>query len=290
MAEVRPATPDMFEEVYALLREFPDQALSKELWRRMLFEPPWPVEEPQRGYALLDEGRVVGFYGTMFSRRIVQGRPVRFCNLSTWIVKESHRAQSLQILRPILALEDYVLVNPSPNAAVLPIFKRFGFEPLETSQWLTIPVADPRSLLRAWGTTLVVDPERIRQNLDAEGRKIHEHLRGTVAAEALVLRGGRACHVVATASRWKRGLRLAHVRYASDWSMLADHASLLAGAFLRKLGTVGLRVDARHVTAKLPPFSVRRAIALPPLYRPGASGITPELVDGLYAEGLFQPW
>ena len=58
MAEVRPVPPEMFEAVYPLLTEFPGQRLSKELWRRMLFDPPWPVEEPQRGYALIDGSRV----------------------------------------------------------------------------------------------------------------------------------------------------------------------------------------------------------------------------------------
>lgn len=290
MAEVRPAPPEMFEAIYPLLQEFPQQKLSKELWRRMLFDPPWPVEEPHRGYVLIDDGQVVGFYGTMFSRRVVRGQPIRFCNLSSWIVKETHRAQSLQILRPILALEDYVLVNPSPNAAVLPIFLRFGFQPLEDAQWLIAPLPNPRQVLKAMGTSLITDPARMRERLDAAGREIHDHLRGTVAAQALVLRGGRACHVVATASPWRGRWRLAHVRYASDWGMITDHAPLLAAAFLRRLGTVGLRVDARHLAGITPPLAARRSIALPPLYRPGRSGITPDLVDGLYAEGLFQPW
>jgi len=290
MPEVRAAPPEMFEEIYPLLQEFPQQNISKDLWKRMLFDPPWPVEEPHRGYVLVDEGKVVGFYGTMFSRRVVRGRPVRFCNLSTWIVKESHRAHSLQILRPILALEDYVLVNPSPNAAVLPIFKRFGFEVLEDAQWLVAPVPSPRQILRTIGTSLITEPTRIRRHLDAGGREIQDHLRGTVAAEALVLRGNGVCHVVATASPWKRGWRLAHVRYASDWKMVSDHAPLLAVAFLRRLGTVGLRVDARHVPRTAQLIAIRRPITLPPLYRPGRSGITPDLVDGLYAEGLFQPW
>jgi len=279
----------MFDEVYPLLQEFPQQNLSKDLWRRMLFDPPWPVEEPQRGYVLIDGGTVVGFYGTMFSRRVVRGERIRICNLSSWIVKETHRAHSLQLLRPILALEDYVLVNPSPNAAVLPIFRRLGFQVLDDTQWLVAPLANPRQLLAGLGTSLLTDPRRIHQRLDAVGREISDHLRGTVAAQALLVRGGRSCHVVATASRWKGRWRLAHVRYASDWEMVWDHTLPLAAAFLRTLGTVGLRLDGRHAAGRAPTFAVRRPIALPPLYRPGPSGIAPNLVDGLYAEGLFQP-
>ena len=280
----------MFEAIYPLLQEFPGQKLSRELWRRMLFDPPWPVSERQRGYALCEGDAVVGFYGTMFSHRTVNGRPVRFCNLSSWIVRESHRAQSLQILRPILALEDYVLVNPSPNAAVMPIFRRFGFEVLDDTQWLIAPLAGPGGMLKAMGASLVTNAGRIRERLDDSGRQIHDHLRGTVAAEALLVRGERRCHVVATRSPWKGRWRLAHVRYASDWEMFWEHAPLAALAFLRTLGTVGLRVDGRYAAGRKPAGAVCRPIALPPLYRPGASGIAPNQVDGLYAEGLFQPW
>jgi len=290
MVEVRPAGPEMFEEVYPLLQEFPQQNLSKDLWRRMLFDPPWPVEEPHRGYVLIDRGEVVGFYGTMFSRRRVGGEWVRFCNLSSWIVKETHRALSLQLLRPILALKDYALVNPSPNDVALPIFRRLGFEVLEDAQWLVAPLATPRQILKAMGTSLITKPERIRERLDAAGQEVHDHLRGTVAAQALLLRGGRPCHAVATASPWKGRWRLAHVRYASDWEMFWDHAPLLAAAFLKTLGTMGLRVDGRNAAGRTPAFAVRKRLALPPLYRPGPSGITPDLVDGLYSEALFQPW
>jgi hypothetical protein len=290
MAEVRPVPPEMFAAIYPLLQEFPGQKLSRELWRRMLFDPPWPVAEPQRGYALFEGEAVVGFYGTMFSHRTVNGKPVRFCNLSSWIVKESHRAQSLQILRPILALENTVLVNPSPNAPVLPIFRRFGFEVLDDTQWLVAPLAGPGGMLKAMGATLVTDPARIRERLDDAGRAIHDSLEGSVAAQVLLVRGGQSCHVVATRSPWKGRWRLAHVRYASDWEMFWEHAPLAAAGFLRTLGTVGLRVDGRNAAGRTPAFAVRRPIALPPLYRPGELDITPGQVDGLYAEGLFQPW
>ena len=204
-------------------------------------------------------------------------------------MKETHRALSLQILRPILALEDYVLVNPSPNAAVLPIFLRFGFQVLEDAQWLIAPLPTPRQVVRVIGTTVITRPERIRERLDAAGQAIHDHLRGTVAAETLLIRGDLSCHVVATASAWKGRWRLAHVRYASDWDMFWDHAPLAAVAFSRTLGTLGLRVEARHAAGRKPAFAVRRPLAPPPLYRPGRFPIAPDLVDGLYAEGLFQP-
>ena len=66
--------------------------------------------------------------------------------------------------------------------------------------------------------------------------------------------------------------------------------SAVTAGFFRTLGTVGLRVDGRNASGRTPSFAVRRTVALPPLYRPGGLGVTPGDVDGLYAEGLFQPW
>jgi hypothetical protein len=290
MIEVRPAGPEMFEAVYPLLTEFPGQTIPKELWRRMLFDQPWPVEEPQRGYVLFDGSDLVGFYGTMFSRRRIGGRTIRFCNLSSWIVKESHRASSLELLKPIMALQDHILVNPSPNAIAYSIFARLGFVVLEDSQWLVTPLPGPRHLAKAMGASVVMEPDRIRDRLDPSGREIHDHLRGSVAREALLVRGDRQCHVVATASPWKGRWRLAHVRYASDWDMFWDHAPMLAGAFLLRLGMPGLRVDGRNAPARKPPFAVHRRLPVPTVYRPRASGVSPDMVDGLYSEVLFQPW
>jgi hypothetical protein len=290
MAEVRPVPPEMFAEIYPLLQEFPGQKLSRELWRRMLFDPPWPVEEPQRGYALIDGSRVVGFMGAMFSRRWVQGQQIRFCNLSSWIVKPTHRALSLELLRPVLALKDYTVVSPSPNAVAHPIYVRLGFTVLEDAQWLMTPLAGTGNLITAMGASVVTDPDRMRAELDAAGREIQEHLRGTVASQALVLGRGGRCHVVATASPWKGPWRLAHVQYASDWGMFWEHAPPLAAAFFRTLGTVGLRVDGRHAAGRRPAFAVRRPMALPTLYLPGRAGTTPDRVDGLYSEVLFQRW
>jgi len=68
----------------------------------MLFDLPWPVEEEHRGFILRDGGEAVGFLGTIFSRRTVGGTTCRFCNLSSWIVKESHRSSSLQLILPVL--------------------------------------------------------------------------------------------------------------------------------------------------------------------------------------------
>src|SRR5512145_1520818 len=111
MTRVEPAFRHDFEDVVPLLEEFPGQRLPREAWYRMLFEPPWPTPDDRRGYVLRDDGRVVGFLGTISCTREIRGRRERFCNLSSWIVRDSHRGASLQLVLPVLADREQTIVN-----------------------------------------------------------------------------------------------------------------------------------------------------------------------------------
>ena len=288
--EVLPATPGQFEAIYPLLLEFANPRMSRDDWCRMLFDLPWPVDEEERGFVLRDGGAVVGFLGTIFSRRERNGATHRFCNLSSWIVKETHRAASFQLVLPVLALKSHTIVNLSPSPAAYEIFARLGFQPLETAQVLLPPFARPGELLRTRGSSVTTRLEELRAELDEPGRTVAEHMSGTLAAQALVRSGARRCHVVATRSPWKGGWKLAHVQYASDWELFWDHQALVSGAFARTLGTFGLRVEARHLRGRRPAFSVARPLPRPNLFRPASSDVTPRMIDGLYTEAVGLRW
>jgi hypothetical protein len=64
-AEVRPVRPQDFESLYPLLLRFENPRMSREDWRRMLFDLAWATEEPFRGYALWDGDKAVGFLGAI---------------------------------------------------------------------------------------------------------------------------------------------------------------------------------------------------------------------------------
>lgn len=290
MPDVRPVGPEHFDQVYPLLLEFANSAMSRDDWRRMLFDLPWSVSETHRGYALFENDRVVGFLGTIFSERQVGSVRRRVCNLSSWIVKPSHRSSSFLLLLPVLSMTSHTIVNLSASPSAHEIFRGLGFRTLEDRQALLVPVPLPGEIVRLPRTEALLDPGRVLDRLDAVGRRIFEDMRRTLAAQVLLIDGDRTCHVVATRSPWKARLQLAHVQYASDWMFLADHGSLAAWSLHRQLGTVGLRIDGRRLTRRAPPFSVRRTLRLPHLYRPAESDITPDQIDGLYTEAVNQRW
>lgn len=290
MAHVRPATPDMFETVYPLLLEFASRTMTRDDWRRMLFDLPWPVDEPHRGYVLLDGEEAVGFLGTIFSTRVVGGVTRRFCNLSSWIVKEGYRAESLQLVLPVLALKHHTIVNLSASPGAHEIFRGLGFRTLDDHQLLVPPLARPGELLRAPAIRVVTRPEAIRDALEGPARAIVDHMSGTLAAQALIRDGRRACHVIATRSPWKGKRCLAHLQYASDWAFVLEHPTACWWAFFRTLGAMGLRIDGRRDQGRGPRLAVSRRLALPTQYRPADPGVTPDLVDGLYTEAVGQRW
>jgi hypothetical protein len=287
--EVLPAKPSDFDAIYPLLLDFRNPRMSRDDWRRMLFDLPWAVEEGHRGYMLADRGEIVGFFGTVFSRRWVAGAWRRFCATSSWIVREAHRGASLQLVTPILALKSHTIVNLTPSDAAYRIFVRLGLQNLETSQVLVPRFLNPAAILDLGGT-VTTDPAEIRAALDEPGRRILDDMAGTLAAQILVRRGGRLCHVVATRSPWKGPFTLAYVQYASDWDVFHRSLGAVSAAFSRQLGTAGLRVDARRMRGARPRFSTLRPYEPPSLFRPESPEVTADAIDGLYTELVGQRW
>lgn len=288
--EVRPVLPEDFAAVQPLLVRFANDRMRGEDWRRLLFDLPWPTVENVRGYALWDGPRAVGFLGAIPSSRMVNGRARRFVNLSSWTVEEPYRAESLKLVLPVLADRARTIVNLSPSPAASEIFTLLGFRTLESDQVLVPLVSGVADLMPRGGVSVRTGLERIRGALDAPSQALLDDMKGTHAGQVLLTAGSRQCHVIATRSAWKAHWRLAHVQYASDWDLFWRHPARVARALLRVLGTMGLRVDGRHVTGPLPAFSVRKAMPLPHLYRPEDVSVTPELVDGLYTEAVGLRW
>lgn len=285
-AETRPVVPEDFEALYPLLLRFENPRMTREDWRRMLFDLAWTTDEPARGYALWDGAKAVGFLGAIPSTR--GGR--RFVNLSSWYVEPAYRNESLKLVLPILADRKRTIVNLSPSPAASEIFSKLGFQPLETEQVLVPLVTGVADLLPRVGVGVRTRLDRVREALDPQGQRLLDDMKGTLAGQVLLTVGTQSCHVIATRSPWKAHWRLAHVQYASDWDLLWRHPARVAGAFLRVFGTMGLRVDGRHLEGAPPPFSVLRALPLPHLFRPEDAGVTPSLVDGLYTEAVGLRW
>jgi hypothetical protein len=81
---------------------------------------------PRYGYVVDADSAPQGLLLTITSDRGVHGARTHF---SSWYVREGYRQFALLLFRHALELENTTFINPSPSERVVPILKRFGFEP-----------------------------------------------------------------------------------------------------------------------------------------------------------------
>jgi hypothetical protein len=131
MIKIEEATEGDFEQVHALLMQLNSTTISRETWQKT-FENPFNTEGPP-GYILKDDETVVGFLGTIFSKRIINNKEVTFCNMHSWIVDEKYRRNGLLLLNRIHKLKDVVLTNFSASTGPFQMLKQLKWKEVDNS-------------------------------------------------------------------------------------------------------------------------------------------------------------
>ena len=95
MVSIRKALASDFEEIYLffLKNHTTTTSIPKDDWRK-LFIRHWCKPEDSFGYVIIDNDRIRGFLGTIFSYRLINDSLQKFCNLSTWVVSKDYRSYS----------------------------------------------------------------------------------------------------------------------------------------------------------------------------------------------------
>ncbi len=80
------------------------------------------------GYILYkDKKKVVGFLGTIFSKRQIFKKSISHCYLHSWIVDNEFRAQSFRLLMPILE-KNLFISTYSPISSLEGLYRKLDFE------------------------------------------------------------------------------------------------------------------------------------------------------------------
>lgn len=275
--EVRPVGASSFDEIYPLLTLFNNEKMSRSDWYQMLFAYSWWPGNI-RGYALYSDGVAVGFLGTIFSRRMILGRPEVICNTSSWIVMREFRSASIMLLKPVLSLSGCTVVNLTPTPASYTLFERLGFKPLESEQFLLAPCGSLNSLKG----TVITEGAALDAELSWADRDLSDRVKSNPRAVRVLLRHGEgSCFIIATSCR-KRGLTFAEIQYLSNPPFFRHHRLLAHAAFLSAIGAAGIAIDKRFAGGLSPRFAFRRPAKR--LYRPSRGDILPTAIDGLFSE------
>jgi hypothetical protein len=137
--KIREATHLDFDAIYKLLKRLNDSSLSKSDWEKIT-RVDFNTLHKHYGYVLEDDTELLGFLGTVFSERSLNGKHVKFCNIHSWIVDPKARTGGMTLLLKVLKLKDYVITNFTASDGPYKIFKSLKFKEIEYKNYKLFPI------------------------------------------------------------------------------------------------------------------------------------------------------
>lgn len=278
---VRKAYAEDFEKVYPLLLEFRNPQIRKEDWRH-LFTHPWGDFEDHRGYILMKHDEIVGFLGTVFSKRYFNGQEYKFCNLSSWIVKPEYRSKSINLLLPILKLKDYTVTNLTSAESLYHLFKKLGFSDLGLYRFIFPPL--PPISFGKTKSHIITNIHKIATYLNNDELLIfNDHI--NYRCVHLVIATDRGyCYIVATRVI-KRGLPFVYIHYISNIHIFAACIYKTILHILSMYKSLGLIVDERFLKGYKFSLAIKNKVPSFKIYK--SLSLKPEEIDNLYTEFIL---
>jgi len=284
MIRIEPAKPSDFERVYPLfLAGFNSDPCQKERWRA-LFHYSWPCTDDTRGFLLMDDEKVVGFFGVILYERTIGGEIEKFGNLTSWITLPEYRNHSLLLFKAAVSILGRTLTCITPRPEVLPLYLRFGFRELENSSRILYPIpafSTPSAWFRYRATT---NPDKIRQRLDENDRALFEHHRPHPCGNLLIYNRDEYCHVIFTRIKGRR-FGFAYIHHISNFPVFAKNLDRVRFRVALAAGVPFVMVDTRYLQGMIPKFSRAVTIGHMPIYK--SDRLKPEQIDTLYSEAIL---
>lgn len=274
MPTIRKALPNDFEYVYPLFSGFRAPRPSKEEFQQ-LFIPRWGSDESHVGFILEENGQAVGYLGTLFSAREINGRKEKFCNLNCWIVKEEYRSEGLLLLFQVLRMKDATITNFTGNR-VASILGKFDFKVLDKTLKILLPVPTPGD-----GCELIFDYSHIASWLDAHDQRIIEDHR-EFKYSFVLLKAREGISLISFKKVKRKGLPVLEVHYLSRRDVLLKHIRHVLPGLCLRTGTVGLMLGDHFLRGESIPVSITIPQRQMRLFR--STTVSAEEMDTMYSE------
>jgi len=284
MTELVNATEDTFESILDdLLAE--NSPVRRKFWRK-IFSYAWKREENYNGFILKNEGHVVGFLGTIFSKRIVDGRTYKFCNLTTWMVKPEFRNQSLRLLYPVLKMKDHIITIHGGSERAVAIYKKLGFELLDEHYVVPLGIFNFFSWQNTPRLEIIMRPDDIRSLLGENHRAIFDDHKGLGVDNAVILdkENGDYCYVV-YGKKVKKGIPVTYIYYISDEKLFAQGIRKLHLKLLLHTWAPIILIDSRFLHDVKPSWGIKLRTDRKRLYLNRLIG--KDRIDFLYSEVIL---
>ena len=80
------------------------------------------------GYVIKNEKKaIVGFMGTIYSKRNFNNREYTYCNIHSWVVEEAYRINSFLLLTPLIS-QEITLTAFTPVKSLIGLLEKFDFK------------------------------------------------------------------------------------------------------------------------------------------------------------------
>ena len=279
MFTINKAVPEDFDRVYPLLHGFGGPPVPRDTWKK-IFVSPWHTTEDFCGYLLLKNDKVEGYLGLLFSQRTLNGQIKKFCNMTSWVVNENSRGQSISMLLEVLKLKDYTLTNFTASPTVARILDKLGFTAFSVDQRVLFPIPNFARLQHGRGCDS--DLQVIQSKLSGTDLGIFGDHQG-LNCEHLLLRSDHGDCYVVLKKTVRRKLVFARVHYLSDVAVFHDCMESLTASICFRLGVFGVMVDERYIAGR----KFRNSVSYPhqrKAYFKSNSVVESRLIDTLYSE------
>ena len=270
----------MFPEVSELLLEFRSKHLTVEDWKN-IFNYKWDHEETYCGYGLFDGQKLVGYIGLIFCQRWIDKKKVRFCNVTSWIVRKSYRAYSLLLMQPVLRLKNHTITDLTPSRAVYAIEKRLGFRGLDSRLKMFLPLRFPITNKSINGCHITMDKDLIERKLEDNDFKLFYDHMPYKCQHLITFDAHEYCYIIYTRVEGSK-IPYCHIQYISNPNLFSKYIKTIQREIVRNNMTPLIVVDSRLVKHLNLPFSYKLPFRSIKLYR--SANLRPEQIDNLYSE------
>jgi hypothetical protein len=271
-----------FETFRPLLEQFPTTEYRD--WS-LLFTHGWNRIDATVGFGLVDEGRPVGYLGTIQTERTIAGVTFRNVNLSTWFVLKDYRAHSLDPQRAVLEYDNCVSVGHTIIPQVVKRYESIGYRGFDF--FTRLMFFNPAAILsRGDGIETLIGRTVAAMCDDVERQLIGDHEPfGCVPLLFRTTAGDRCLVIAQRVIRRYKGMRLAtaHCLYVSNREFFAATNAVTRNAIMSTLNCRLLACDERYMLGTTPLLSLKIPMITPRMSRNNI-GFDPMLLDNLYTE------
>ena len=279
--QVKEAKAQDFEAIYQLLKTL-DKKPKRSKWLQ-LFSYKKPTNKTYGFILLNDNEQIVGFVGTIHSQRTLQNQQIKLCNITSWVVQDAYRNQSLRLLYKALADKSCVYSNLSASKTVQLILEQLKFKLIEQYGIIFVPIFSFWTFKTS--LKLKTDLNIIKDFIDTQELQILEdhqdhHLLGFHIANAQ-----DQCLILAKKVK-KKSLPFIHIYYISKLDFFGKYFSHKANRILWQHKAIAFLVDERILQGQTISNTITKKVKLPAtrLMKSPKDLQNLQLNDNLYSE------